>query len=245
MSPARCSDAGHDGGSAVSRPGPLRVLVVEDHVLLADTLTVAHRAEGLVVEKAELGSREALVAQVAADPPDLVLLDLELVGELGEGSTLVRPFVQAGARVLVLGANGRPTQVGTSIEQGAVGHLPKTVSFESLLATVTLAARGEAVMTADERRAVLRELADVREREAIRREPFERLSRREQQVLRALGNGKPVAEIAAEWFVSEATVRSQVRGVLTKLGVGSQLEAVALALRAGWIGEGRNSGGNE
>ena len=222
----------------MSRPCALHVLVVEDHLLLADTLTVALRAEGLEVDVAPLDSREALVARVAADPPDLVLLDLGLEGAIGDGSTLVRPFVQAGARVLVLSADGRPAHVGTSIEQGAVGHLTKTVSFDQLLATVKVAARGEPVMTPEERRAALRELAELREREAIKREPFERLTRREQQVLRALGNGKAVAEIAAEWFVSEATVRTQVRGVLTKLGVGSQLEAVALALRAGWLADG-------
>ena len=54
-------------------------------------------------------------------------------------------------------------------------------------------------------------------------------------MLRSLGDGHSVAAIARRCYVAEATVRSQVRGVLTKLGVGSQLEAVALARRAGWF----------
>jgi DNA-binding NarL/FixJ family response regulator len=74
-----------------------------------------------------------------------------------------------------------------------------------------------------------------RERKAAAREPFDRLTTREQQVLRALADGRSVTQIATEWFVSESTVRSQVRGVLTKLGAGSQLEAVAQALKAGWL----------
>lgn len=226
-------------------PRALRVLVVEDHLLLAETLAVALRGEGLTVDIADVGSREDLITRVAVDRPDLVLLDLDLGGSVGDGATLVRPFVQAGARVLVLGARRRRTQIGTAIEQGAVGHLAKTASFDELLATVALAARGEPVMTSEERHQLLRELARIREREVTARRPFERLSTREQQVLRALANGKPVAEIAAEWFVSEATVRSQVRGVLTKLGVGSQLEAVALALRAGWLGDPRSRNGSE
>ncbi len=65
--------------------------------------------------------------------------------------------------------------------------------------------------------------------------PFHCLTAREGQVLRALAEGVGVAAIAADWFVSEATVRSQVRGVLTKLGVTSQLEAVAAAHRCGWL----------
>jgi len=80
------------------------------------------------------------------------------------------------------------------------------------------------------------------EQESEAREPFERLTAREQQVLRELGNGKVVTTIAEEWFVSEATVRSQVRGVLTKLAVSSQLEAVALALRVGWLVDARRRG---
>jgi DNA-binding NarL/FixJ family response regulator len=54
-------------------------------------------------------------------------------------------------------------------------------------------------------------------------------------VLRSLARGQSVATIASRCYVAEATVRTHVRGVLTKLGVGSQLEAVALAHQAGWL----------
>ena len=70
---------------------------------------------------------------------------------------------------------------------------------------------------------------------AAQRPGLERLTGRERQVLEALGEGRTVTDIAASWVVSESTVRSQVRGILTKLGVTSQLEAVALALRVGWL----------
>jgi DNA-binding NarL/FixJ family response regulator len=64
--------------------------------------------------------------------------------------------------------------------------------------------------------------------------PFEQLSLREKDVLRELIAGKSVEMIARDWVVSIATVRTQVRGVLTKLGVNSQLAAVAKAGAAGW-----------
>ena len=60
-------------------------------------------------------------------------------------------------------------------------------------------------------------------------------------MLRALAAGTGVAAIARSWHVAEATVRSQVRGVLTKLGVGSQLEAVALAHESGWLTPARDA----
>lgn len=217
----------------------LRVLIVDDHTLLAEAVAAALRAEGVEPEIADLASRARLLAAVEADPRDLVLLDLELGGVVGDGSTLVRPFVRAGARVLVVSASRRRAQIGTAIEQGAVGHLTKAEPLQELIDTVVAAARGDEVMSPGRRQALLQELWASRDREAAAREPFERLTGRERQVLRELGNGRTVSAIAEEWFVSEATVRTQVRGVLTKLDVGSQLEAVALALRAGWLVDGR------
>jgi DNA-binding NarL/FixJ family response regulator len=212
----------------------LRVLLVDDHQLLAQSLAVALRLEGVSCVVADLGDRDALLAGVQADPPDLVLLDLELGGAIGDGSTLVDPFVTAGSRVLVVSASDDRTLVGRALEHGAVGIVRKSVDFDVLLSTALAAARGEQVMDPAERQRVLAELRADRSRRAAATEPFDRLTDREAQVLRALGQGSSVSAIAARWFVSEATVRSQVRGVLTKLGVSSQLEAVALAHRSGW-----------
>jgi DNA-binding NarL/FixJ family response regulator len=65
---------------------------------------------------------------------------------------------------------------------------------------------------------------------------FERLSPRERQVLQALMRGLTASEISREAFVSMPTVRSQIRSILMKLGVSSQLGAVVLAYRSGWNG---------
>lgn len=66
---------------------------------------------------------------------------------------------------------------------------------------------------------------------------FDRLSARERQVLSALMRGETAGEISRQSFVSLTTVRSQIRSILIKLGVSSQLAAVALAYRSGWSGE--------
>ncbi|MGZ5416477.1 MAG: response regulator [Nocardioides sp.] len=215
--------------------GTFRVLVVDDHQLIAESMAAALRSNGLEVRLADLACRTALLEHVRADPPDLVLLDLELGGAIGDGSTLVRPFVQAGARVLLVSATTDQDRIGSALEQGALGHVAKSMPFLSLLHTTLEAAMGGEVMPPEERRKVLHDLRVSRERKAAAHEPFERLTPREQQVLRALADGRNVAGIAAEWFVSESTVRSQVRGILTKLGAGSQLEAVAQALKVGWL----------
>lgn len=214
---------------------PLRVVVVDDHQLLAQSLAMALRFEGVACEVPALTDPESLLRTVLADPPDLVLLDLDLGGAIGDGSSLVAPFVRGGCRVLVVSASKDHDQVCRALELGAAGVVRKNVAFGQLLDTALAAARGDDVMPPVER---LRLLGDARARRVQRAEalaPFERLSAREAQVLRLLAVGESVSAIAVARFVSEATVRSQVRAILTKLGVSSQLEAVAAAHRHQWL----------
>ena len=98
-----------------------------------------------------------------------------------------------------------------------------------LLRVVMGAARGETLLDPVERERLLHQLRQHRVTRKRDLAPFERLTPREQQVLRALSVGLTVPRIAQAWVVSEATVRSQVHAVLRKLDVRSQLEAV------GWL----------
>lgn len=214
---------------------PRRVLLVDDHQLLVDAVAAALKVGGIEAERADLASRESVVAQAWADPPDLVLLDLDLGGTIGDGSVLVRPLTAAGARVLIVTASSDRARIGSVLELGAVGYVAKAAPFDQLLRTVSVAADGEEVMTVEERHGFLTDLRLARQRKAAADAPFERLTPREQEVLRSLATGLSVAQIAARSVVSESTVRSQVRAILTKLGVGSQLEAVTQALRSGWL----------
>ena len=236
---------------AEESPQPLRVLLIDDHRLLAQAIAVALRLRDVDVEVADLVHPKQLIAEVHANPPDLVLLDLNL-GEglraapggrdgggqhpgLVDGATLVRPLTEAGARVLVVTGSTDRCWQATALEAGAAGVASKSEPLEDLVATVVKAARGDEVMPTQERTQLLAELRAARARRERTQVPFRRLTARERQVLHALARGKSVTTISREWVVSEATVRSQVRGVLTKLGVSSQLEAVALALQAGWL----------
>jgi two-component system nitrate/nitrite response regulator NarL len=211
-----------------------RVLIVEDHTLLAQSLSLALRAEGFAVEIAALTDRAQLLAEVSADAPALVLLDLEL-GELGDGTELVAPLVAAGSRVLVVTGAVDRCRVAATVEAGAVGFVNKSAPFDVLLELVMRAAAGDAVLDPAERADLLTELRRRRAEQARLTAPLQRLSERERHVLVGLGEGKSVDTIARESFVSEATVRTQVRAVLTKLDVSSQLAAVAKARRAGWL----------
>jgi two-component system nitrate/nitrite response regulator NarL len=211
----------------------VRIALVEDHELLAAALETALVAEGHQVVRPPLGSLGEVAALLAGDPPAVVLLDLDL-GKAGNGTELIAPLSAAGSRVIVVSATDDEARVGQCLVLGATGWIPKTASFEELLSTVLSAAEGKPLLGEAERQRLgetWRRHCDETERT---HERFSRLTRREAAVLAALMEGQTVERIAKASFVSEATVRSQVRAVLLKLGVNSQLEAVAAAGRAGW-----------
>lgn len=212
----------------------MRVLVVEDHELLAGTLALALRQEGLDVHTATGPTPDAVVDLARQLAPALVLLDLDLGPPLGDGLGLVPDLVATGARVVMVTGVTDRARLGACIEAGASGVVSKAAGFERLIAAVQHAAEGRPVMADDERHALLAETRAHRRAEDARLAPFRALTPREQAVLARLVAGESAETIAARSYVSLATVRSQIRSVLLKLGVNSQLAAVAVARDAGW-----------
>ena len=203
----------------------MRILVVEDHALVASGLRMGLEAEG-----------HDVTASDGSDLPDpvdvdVVLLDLNL-GPLGSGLDLMPVF--DGATVVVLTGQTDTTELAAAYEAGAVAVLDKSIPFPKLVRQLEAIQRGDTTET-DQRR---HEIVGRRRTEAAERvrrlEPFADLTSREQAVLAMLMDGMQAAEIADTSYVSISTVRSQIRSVLTKLGVNSQLTAVAMAVKAGW-----------
>ena len=211
-----------------------RIVIVEDHRLLAETVGLALQVEGHDVVIADLKDADVLRESVAPDANSLVLLDLDL-GPVGDGTDFIAEFVKAGAAVLVVTGVRDRVRLAATLEAGAVGFLAKDAPFDELLTTITRAAAGEPVIDPNDRYQLLADLREHRSAARRRQAPFESLTNRERQVLVALSEGKSVEAIATEWVVSTATVRTQVRGILTKLDVNSQLAAVSKARAAGWL----------
>lgn len=210
------------------------VAIVEDHLLLAETLCTALGQRGVDATIVPLQEFEALFATLRAAAPDLVLLDLDL-GAFGDSTSLIAPLSAAGIRVLVVTGVAERLRVAQAVEQGAIGVQPKALGFDALLDTAFAVLAGASVLGAAERTELLTDLAQARAAHERASVPYRQLTEREQGTLQALGDGRSVHEIAGDWVLSEATVRSHVRGVLVKLGVASQLAAVAAARRNGWL----------
>ncbi len=212
----------------------MRVLIVEDHELLAGTMAMALRQQGLEVHAAAGPSAAAVVDLARKLAPVLVLLDLDLGSTLGSGLDLIRPLIETGARVVMVTGVDDRARLGACIEAGAVGVVSKATEFSVLIDTVQRAIEGAPLMRADERQALLDAARDRRRSDHDRLAPFDALSPKEQAVLVHLLAGESAETIAEKSYVSLATVRSHIRAILLKLGVNSQLAAVALARNAGW-----------
>jgi len=219
------------------------VLLVDDHSLFAQSVQIGLSAAGIPARRVEPRSAGEILAECTSAAPATVLLDLRLgTGVDGvriDGLDLVRPITAAGCRVVVVTGETGDDTWGIAVERGAATVLPKDSDLETLVDVLTAVREGRSVLAEGRRQDLLAAARRHRTDEEARLAPFRSLSPREDEVLHALAAGMPAASIAAAGYVSEATVRTQIRAVLTKLGVTSQLQAVAVARRAGWLDRSR------
>jgi DNA-binding NarL/FixJ family response regulator len=228
----RLADQEYQADMAEMAPGAYPVIVIDDHELFSASLTLALRSEGFDARMLTVASVEDFLRRPATATTGLVVLDLDLGrdtdGRHVNGVDLIDRFRARGWTVLVVTGDDDSSGAAAAIAAGAIGSVPKSRSFDLLSKTIRAAAEGVPVMTNTERRTWLechrKHLAQVRD--LSRR--LARLSAREREVLELLAEGRRAAAIAGHFVVSMTTIRTQIRSILTKLEVGSQLEAVAL-----------------
>lgn len=214
----------------------IRLLLVDDHTAIADALGSALRAAGFdpvdVVAPDALHIGGVLDAAARAEP-DVALVDLNL-GHGRSGVPLIAALAKAGTRVVALTARDDELAVAAVVDAGAAGLLNKSEAFDTIVSNVRRVAAGEQLLSVA-RRAELVELAQsTRTTVDDRLVRFASLSPREATVLGNLLEGRSAKDIAAVQGVAVRTVRSQIEAVRRKLGVPSQLAAVALAREIGW-----------
>lgn len=212
-----------------------RILIVEDHELLAESLALGLEQEGFEALIVTGPTFEAILERARTFRPDLVLLDLNLGEELGSGVPVIEGFLGLGSLVVALTGVTDDLRLAECVEAGVHGLLSKRMSFDDLVDSVKEALAGDELLSPAERDRLLGVLRTSRNDENRKRALFSELTTREREVLRDLTEGRSAQEIAASSYVSIATVRSQIRAILVKVGVNSQLRAVALARRLGWF----------
>jgi len=217
--------------------GDVRVVIVDDHVTIAEALELALSVEGYDVRRVAVpespGSPTGLVTTIVRLRPTVVLLNLDL-GPFGDGARLVAPLAEQGVDVVVLTGQTDRARWGEVLARGARVVVSKSQPLNDLLATVRRIHQGLPVLDRLERDRLVDTWLERRSHHGVVRDRLGLLTSREREVLGELMRGHAVREIAARGVVSEATVRTQVKSILGKLEVSSQLAAVGLAHKIGW-----------
>ena len=219
----------------------MKILIVEDHAVLAQGLAILLQQMGHEVAHADgKDGLDAILSAAAALEPAVVLLDFHLEGQVGDSLPLIRPLSSGGAVIIMLTGEEDRARLGACIEAGAQGIAAKSQRLDEIIELVEQAARHEPLMPKWLRAELLEAARRHQQAEHERLAAFTALTRREQEVLGALIEGLAAEQAAEKFYVSVATVRTQIRSILQKLGVSSQLQAVALARQAGWEPGGLN-----
>jgi two-component system nitrate/nitrite response regulator NarL len=215
----------------------VRVVIIEDHALFAESLELALSLEGYDVRRSpqpDAGSSvNAMVAAVLRMRPRIVLLDLDL-GLYGDGARIIAPLSAAGTQVVVVTGSADRPRWGECLRNGARKVHMKTQPLNDILATVRRINQGFPVIDRVERDTLVQLWYEQRHERQRMTAHLQLLTHREEEVLGQLMKGHTVREIATHSVVSEATVRTQVKSILAKLEVSSQLAAVGMAHAAAW-----------
>lgn len=208
---------------------PIRVLLVEDHPIVAEGLRLTlSRAEDVDVVGTARGVAEArrLTTELR---PDLVLLDYHLPDGTGADAARVIREAAPDAVLVMLTADASDDAMIAAIEAGVAGYVVKSEAIAGIADAVRRAAAGEMLIPATVLTALLARLQQRRQREARRAQLQERLTPRESEVLERMAHAQDNEAIAEQLGISIATVRVHVQNVIEKLGAHSRLEAVILA----------------
>jgi DNA-binding NarL/FixJ family response regulator len=214
----------------------IRVLIADDQALLRSGLRMILDAHADIEVVGEAGNGHEALELARRLAPDLVLMDVQM--PVMDGLEATRRLLagrEPHPRVVVLTTFDLDEYVYAAIRAGACGFLLKTAPPDQLAAGVRAAMAGDALLAPE----VTRRLLD----QFVRRPPpggdvpagLEELTVREREVLHQIGRGRSNREIATELFLGEATVKTHVNRILSKLGARDRVQAVVIAYETGLV----------
>jgi DNA-binding NarL/FixJ family response regulator len=217
----------------------ISVLLADDQPLLRRGFRMILETEDDLTVVGEAGNGEEAVDLAGQHTPDVVLMDIQMPGT--DGIEATRRITAAGPlpKVLILTTFDLDEYAFGALRAGASGFLLKDVRPAELVAAIRTVAAGDAVISPRVTRRLLEEYAQVLPLSPGQREQqypqLSTLTEREREVLIAVARGLSNTEIAASLFVSEATVKSHVGRILSKLELRDRVQVVVLAYEAGLV----------
>ncbi|MEU1980654.1 response regulator transcription factor [Nocardia sp. NPDC019395] len=214
---------------------PITVLVVDDQELMRVGLKMVLGAHPDIEVVGEADNGSTAISQAADLKPDVVLMDVRM--PVVDGVTATGRILESGhgTRVLVMTTFDLDEHALGALRAGASGFLLKDTPPEDLISAIRSVAAGDAVVSPKVTKRLLDRL--IAEQPAPSRDPaiLDVLTAREREVLEEIAAGRSNAEIAGRLFLSEATVKTHVGRVLTKLDLRDRVQAVVLAYETGLV----------
>jgi DNA-binding NarL/FixJ family response regulator len=220
---------------------PIRVVIADDQALVRDGFGMILDAQPDIEVVAEASDGRQAIETARELRPDVVLMDIRMPEV--DGIEATRRLMADGAaapRVLMLTTFDQSEYVYEAMKAGASGFLLKDVRREELVNAVRVVAAGDALLAPTLTRRLIEDFVRRPPPGAVPAGAIAELTERESEVLRLVARGLSNAEIAAELVVSEATVKTHVARILSKLGLRDRIQAVVLAYETGFVqpGEG-------
>lgn len=206
----------------------IRVLLADDHPVVRTGIRTMLESVADITVVAEVDNGAAVLSQVYALAPDVLLLDMEMPGLSGIEVAQKLKALNSPVRVLALSAYDDVAYVRNLLGSGAAGYLTKEEAPEMIVDAVRGIARGEEGWLS--RSAAAHLSAWTRQKVQASAE----LSEREMQVLQLVVSGKTNQEIGLRLGISDKTVEKHIGAVFTKLQVNSRVEAAVKAVQNGW-----------
>jgi len=208
----------------MTTPASIRVLVVDDHAVVRSGLGAVLLAFDDLEMVGEAGSGEEALRKCEQLQPDVVLMDLVMPGM--DGTAATRAIHERWPEICILALTSFKERelVEGALKAGAMSYLLKNVSAEEIAAAIRGAVAGHSSLSPEAAEVLI---------EGVRQPPSPAydLTGREREILALMVQGLPNTEIAKRLFVSRSTVKFHVSNILSKLGVTSRTEAIALALK--------------
>jgi DNA-binding NarL/FixJ family response regulator len=214
----------------------IRVLLADDQAMVRAGFRLILESEPDIEVVGEAGDGVTAIAAVSELQPDVVLMDVQMPVLDGLAATrqLVSSAGEASSRVLILTTFEHDEYIFEALRAGASGFLLKNAPPDDLIDAVRIVAAGDALLAPSVTRRIIEEFAR-RPAPRHRSEDLDHLTDRELDVLRGLARGLTNAEIADQLFVGEATIKTHVSNVLTKLALRDRAQAVVFAYESGLV----------
>ncbi|MDQ1126259.1 MULTISPECIES: response regulator [Microbacterium] len=215
---------------------PIRVLIADDEALVRRALQVFLNAEPGMTVVGEASDGPSAVRLSLELKPDVILMDIRMPG--GDGIRAIEQLAVdlPSARTIAITTYGSDETVASALRVGAVGFLVKDSEPEHITAAIRSAHHGGFVLSSVAGRDLVRRIGTpAAGQPTVTLTPAEQVSRRELDVLELLAKGMSNAEIGRDLFLSEATVKSHLRRIMTKWGVRDRVQVLLYAATTGVI----------